>query len=53
MSNEKDTLRKEYSEQLIKSGVRGKYVKRYRQGARIVSSDQASKKPKPRGPGGK
>lgn len=53
MSNEKDTLRKEYSEQLIKSGVRGKYVKRYREGAKIVVSGDASKKPRRRGPGGK
>ena len=39
MKNEKDTLRDEYPENLIKSGVRGKYVKRYREGTNIVLID--------------
>jgi hypothetical protein len=39
MSNEKDTLRKEYPEQLVKSGVRGKYAKRYREGTNVVLID--------------
>jgi hypothetical protein len=36
MNNEEDTLRPEYPADLIKSGVRGKYVKRYREGTNIV-----------------
>ena len=39
MSNDKDTLRDEYPEDLIKSGVRGKYAKRYREGTNIVLID--------------
>lgn len=39
MSNEKDTLRKEYPADLIKSGVRGKYAKRYREGTNVVVID--------------
>jgi hypothetical protein len=39
MSNEKDTLRDEYPEELIKSGVRGKYTKSYREGTNIVLID--------------
>lgn len=39
MSNDKDTLRDEYSEELIKSGVRGKYTKSYREGSSIVLLD--------------
>ena len=39
MSNEKDTLRKEYQADLIKSGVRGKYAKRYREGTNVVVID--------------
>ena len=39
MSNEKDTLRKEYPAELIKSGVRGKYAKRYREGTNVVVID--------------
>ncbi|HSR67423.1 MAG TPA: hypothetical protein VLU25_05730 [Acidobacteriota bacterium] len=39
MSNEEDTLRDEYSEDLIKSGVRGKYAKRYREGTNVVLID--------------
>ena len=36
MSNDDDTLRPEYPEQLIKSGIRGKYVKQYREGTNVV-----------------
>lgn len=36
MNNEEDTLRPEYPADLIRSGVRGKYVKRYREGTNIV-----------------
>jgi hypothetical protein len=32
MNGDKDTLRDEYPEDLIRSGVRGKYAKRYREG---------------------
>jgi hypothetical protein len=39
MSNETDTLREEYPEELIQSGVRGKYTKRYREGTNIVLID--------------
>jgi hypothetical protein len=39
MSSEKDTLRNEYPEDLIKSGVRGKYAKRYREGTNLVLID--------------
>ena len=39
MSNDKDTLRKEYPAELIKSGVRGKYAKRYREGTNVVVID--------------
>ena len=35
MSNE-DTLRAEYPADLIKSGVRGKYTSRYREGTNVV-----------------
>jgi hypothetical protein len=38
MSNE-DTLRPEYPADLIKSGERGKYAKRYREGTNIVLID--------------
>lgn len=34
--NDEDTLRPEYPAELIKSGVRGKYVRRYREGTNIV-----------------
>ncbi|MDP1615196.1 MAG: hypothetical protein Q8L68_05305 [Methylococcales bacterium] len=37
--NNEDTLRPEYSGDLIKSGVRGKYSKRYREGTNIVLVD--------------
>ena len=39
MKDEKDTLRKEYPETLIRSGVRGKYAKKYREGTNIVLID--------------
>ena len=39
MSNDKDTLREEYPEDLIKSGIRGKYTKSYREGTNIVLID--------------
>ena len=39
MSNEPDELRPEYSEELIKSGVRGKYAERYKQGTNVVLID--------------
>jgi hypothetical protein len=39
MKSEKDTLRDEYPENLIKSGVRGKYVKAYREGTNVVLID--------------
>ncbi len=39
MSNEKDTLRDEYPEDLIRSGVRGKYAKSYREGTNVVLID--------------
>lgn len=35
MSNE-DNLRPEYSADLIKSGVRGKYANRYKEGTNVV-----------------
>lgn len=34
-----DDLRPEYDPELIKSGIRGKYTKRYRQGTNIVLID--------------
>jgi hypothetical protein len=34
--NNEDTLRPEYPAELIKSGVRGKYAARYREGTNIV-----------------
>jgi hypothetical protein len=39
MSDDKDTLRDEYPEDLIRSGVRGKYAKAYREGTNIVLID--------------
>ena len=39
MSNDKDTLRDEYPEHLIKSGVRGKYAKSYGEGTNVVLID--------------
>ncbi|MDP1771111.1 MAG: hypothetical protein Q8L15_02425 [Methylobacter sp.] len=37
--NNEDTLRPEYPAELIKSGVRGKYANRYREGTNIVLVD--------------
>lgn len=46
MNSEKDTLRPEYPADLIKSGVRGKYVKRYREGINIQKDgDKAEGEP--------
>jgi hypothetical protein len=39
MSNDQDTLRDEYPEDLIRSGERGKYTKAYRDGTNIVLID--------------
>ncbi len=39
MSNDKDTLRDEYPENLIRSGVRGKYAKSYSEGTNVVLID--------------
>jgi hypothetical protein len=39
MNSDNDTLRDEYPEDLIKSGVRGKYTKKYREGTNIVLID--------------
>ena len=36
MSNDEDMLRDEYPEDLIKSGVRGRYARRYREGTNLV-----------------
>jgi hypothetical protein len=41
MSSKKDELRREYPADLIKSGVRGKYAKRYREeGTNLVLIDR-------------
>ena len=39
MSSKDDELRSEYPPELIKSGVRGKYAKRYREGTNLVLID--------------
>ena len=39
MNGDKDILRDEYPENLIRSGVRGTYAKRYREGTNIVLVD--------------
>jgi len=39
MSTDKDTLRDEYPPDLIKLGVRGKYMKQYREGTNVVLID--------------
>jgi len=39
MSSNKDELRPEYPPDLIKSGVRGKYAKRYKEGTNVVLLD--------------
>ena len=40
MSNGDDDLRAEYPPGLIKSGIRGKYAKRYRDGTNVVLIDR-------------
>jgi len=37
--NNEDTLKSEYPAEVIKSGVRGKYANRYRQGTNLVLVD--------------
>ena len=37
--NNEDTMRSEYPADLIKSGVRGKYTSRYREGTNVVVID--------------
>ena len=37
--NNEDTLRPEYPAELIKSGIRGKYASRYKEGTNIVLVD--------------
>ena len=39
MNSDKDTLRDEYPEELVRSGVRGKYTKSYREGTNVVLID--------------
>jgi hypothetical protein len=39
MNSDKDTLRDECPEELIRSGERGKYAKRYREGTNVVLID--------------
>ena len=39
MSNKKDDLRSEYPPELIRSGVRGKYAARYKEGTNIALID--------------
>ena len=39
MNAEKDTLRKEYPAELIKSGIRGKYADSYGEGTNVVLID--------------
>ena len=39
MSNGDDDMRADYPPELIKSGVRGKYAKRYREGTNVVLID--------------
>lgn len=39
MNSKDDEMRDEYPEELIKSGVRGKYVERYREGTNVVLID--------------
>jgi len=36
MKTDKDQLREEYPEELIKSGVRGKHARRFREGTNLV-----------------
>ena len=37
MKTDKDELRKEYPEDLIRSGERGKHVERFREGVKLVA----------------
>ena len=39
MSNDQDTLRDEYPEDLIRSGQRGKYAQAYREGTNVALID--------------
>lgn len=39
MNSKNDEMRPEYPEELIKSGVRGKYAKQYREGTNVVLID--------------
>lgn len=39
MNSEIDKMRPEYPEELIKSGVRGKYTKQYREDSNVVLID--------------
>lgn len=39
MNSKDDELREEYPDELIKSGERGKYAKKYREGTNIVLID--------------
>ena len=39
MKRDKDSMRGEYPENLVKSGVRGKYAKSYREGTNVVLID--------------
>ena len=39
MNNKTDDLREEYPEDLVKSGLRGKYTTQYRQGTNVVLID--------------
>jgi hypothetical protein len=36
MKRDKDQLREEYPDELIKTGVRGKHAKRFREGTNVV-----------------
>jgi hypothetical protein len=37
MKTEKDELREEYPEELMRSGVRGKHAQRFREGTKLVT----------------
>jgi hypothetical protein len=39
MNSKDDEMREEYPEELIKSGVRGKYTEQYRKGTNVVLID--------------
>jgi hypothetical protein len=39
MNSDEDGLRAEYSEELLKTGVRGKYFQQYREGTNLVLID--------------